>query len=259
MFDYNLNNLPMTESRVASDHDMLFYCAREFTRAPSAILAQYLRASLDGREQLWEDEFSRYGLRGDDSGKAKTAWLGALAELRNDRLVIADENEAGFVAASGFKPLTLPRQYVDVLSEFELPTTSTRLTEDARAGRQLGDAPPAVFCARDALWSLMVECNLVPDGMVPPELCCYHTNGIDASFLRKNRFYINADLVGDGNCQTFMELPAQLQQTMVGLLAEYITGGRNNSSDVYTFMLKLLCRTYLREPKRAVPLRRQIL
>jgi hypothetical protein len=46
---------------------------------------------------------------------------------------------------------------------------------------------------------------------------------------------------------------------MVGLLAEYITGGRNNSSDVYTFMLKLLCRTYLREPKRAVPLRRQIL
>ncbi len=90
LFDYNLNDLTIDESRKASDWDVRHHCGKALANADKEILAMLFDRLLNSEKGVWEFGFDTYSLQPCYQGQVpKTSFANAKTGKRLFRRSLA--------------------------------------------------------------------------------------------------------------------------------------------------------------------------
>jgi hypothetical protein len=242
LFDYNLNDLRVDESRNVDDYQCRNAAAKAMAKANPGILAHWMR-SFRGGTSYWEHQFGGYELRpqwGDNPEEVaarKANWNKAL-ELVGDGVVLAaKDGPVQTLARKGFSPLVVPETVVRAGEEYGCATPSKVLSADELDGRESFAPTPDAVAALDWVWGKIVLAGL-DDGKAKPEIRCFRKvmNGgaVVRGFLRDGIVYINEDLATGTS--------VELRQTVLEELAHYLTGSKDETRDLQDWAFKFAAR-----------------
>ena len=241
LFDYNLNDLRVDESRNVDDHQCRNAAARAMAKATPEVLAAWMRSFRSG--MYWEHGFNGYELRPawgdnpDDIAARKANWNKAL-ELVGDGVVLATKDgPVQTLARKGFDPLAVPEGVVRAAEEYDCPTPSKILSADELDGRESFEPTPDAVAALDWVWEQVVRAGM-HDGKARPEIRCFRKvmNGsaVVRGFLRDGIVYVNEDLARGAS--------VELRQTVLEEVSHFLTGSRDETRDLQDWAFKFAVR-----------------
>lgn len=242
LFDYNLNNLRLNESRVATDPDIKYACGDAICGASKEQLATVFRA-LAAKETFWEAQFDGYTLSSDyeeDEVKKERAanWQAAFAAVAGENGVLMSGGQAAvvvdMVTHKGYTPLvTAAEGWVRAAGTRGIKGDLAVLTEDDRVGRTYSEATPAVKAALDFAWQICVTLRCT-NGLPKPAVRCFYEPmvGESQTFGRvvKSEVLIHTEIAG--------AVTDFLKWVMVEEVGHYITGATDMSRDFQTFFIR---------------------
>ena len=249
LFDYNLNNLPIDESRKASDCDVRHHCARALSNGDKAILAVLFDRLLNSDKHVWEFGFDIYSLQptyGDGSEAValrQKNWQDAFAQVAGDHAVLTGKGSVNQLERKGFTPVLAPENLVSAAAAYGLQTSASVLSADELSGREITDATPDAQAAVDLVWDLLTEIGLTNGKDKPPVRS--FTSILDGGtmlngYYRDNIVYINRDLAGDASAVAGRQaLSDRLLKVAMEELAHYVTGATDNSRDFQDYLLEV--------------------
>ena len=104
LFDYNLCDLKLNESRTASDWDVKHHAGQAIAGADKQTLARVFRAMRDTSANWWELSFDSYALSPDyvldeEKTKREATWQAAFTAVAGDDAVLMDDKHADITNA----------------------------------------------------------------------------------------------------------------------------------------------------------------
>lgn len=239
LFDYNLNDLPLDEARVADDWSVKYYAARAVRLNPrSEVFATIL--ALGNEANVWEQDFdlcSTYD--GPVSTEKQTAAWHKAAEILGDKVVLAEAHaDAGLAEGKGYTIKRVPYKVSLAAKQFGLRTPDKILTADEREGRRVDrEAHPAALVVVTNVWSQLQQLGLTR-GEKYPAVFTYeeHISGEKRTlgFYRDNGVYINRCLL------SATETSPELFAVALEELGHHITKATDNSRDFQEFFIQAL-------------------
>lgn len=239
LFDYNLNELRIDESRNADDYICQNAAAQALGKADPATIAQFLRSFREEKE-YWEHHFGTYELRpgwGENSKQiaARKANWGAAVSLVGDAIVLATKDgPCETLERKGFDLLKVPESIVQAAEAYDCPTPAKVLNADELQGLSAIDPTPDATAALDWVWNHL-KSSAMTNGKEKPLVKCFRKvmdGGIvTQGFLREGIVYINIDLANGAS--------VELQQTMLEECAHYVTGSKDETRDLQDWAFKL--------------------
>lgn len=241
LFDYNLNELRLDESRTASDYDTKFFASKALGGAKKQHLIQYFESF--GKGTFWEHTFDSYYLKAcnddEEQKNREAAWQEAF-EVFGENAVMVDENASNEVLVrKGFKPIKVPSNVVNAAEKFGVKTPSKVLSEDDRLGREILEPNEAAIDVLDYCWAMLVASDLT-QGKVKPSVKLFNdimrAESTVKGFYRigGDTIYLNRDI-----CSGMSE---DLKMTCLEELGHYVTGSLDNSRDFQDFFIRLAIR-----------------
>jgi hypothetical protein len=228
LFDYNLPDLKLNESRTASDWDIRYYCGMALADSPASVLSNVFLAFTQPKADYWEFTIDEYGLldRRFDETKMKEReenWKTAFESVAGENGVLVGESTAdicGNVERKGYRPVqSKAESWAKAAEAYGVRTEKKVLTEDDLVGRTYLDATQEVISALDWAWDLVVASDLANGRDKPPVGCLYQPNGPNGNLLglyRDGKIYIHRDIAnGDST---------NLRQTILEELAHHCSG-----------------------------------
>ena len=254
LFDYNLNDLRVDESRNVDDYQCRNAAARAMAKASPEVLARWMRSFRENKS-YWEHQFGGYELKPawgesqDDIAARKANWNKAL-ELVGDSVVLAaKDGPVETLARKGYDPLEVPETVVRAAEEYGCATPSKILSADELDGRESFDPTSDAVAALNWVWG-QVERAGMDDGKTKPPIRCFRKvmdgGTVVRGFLRDGLVYINEDLARGTS--------VELRQTVLEEVAHYLTGSTDCTRDLQDWAFKLAVQTG-DGPRRAVRLR----
>ena len=245
LFDYNLENLELDESRKVDDWRVQSEAGRAVSRADSGILARLMQSFLQG-ETVWEHQFNEWALAPSiyDSTEAlvarKAQWSDAFQAVVGSDAVVATKNGGEMAKRKGYKVLEAPEAFVKAAEKWGIRTPDKVLTNDDKEGRSLSEATPDVLAAVDWIWDIAERHGML-NGKQKPAASCF-TKIMDGGsqtlgFYRDNTVFVNTDIAG-GRSQ-------QLLVTVTEECVHHITQSTDNSRDFQDYVLNLLVKIAL--------------
>ena len=242
LFDYNLNDLRVDESRNVDDYQCRNAATKAMAKASPEILATWMR-SFRGDISYWEHQFGGYELKPawgesvEEIAIRKANWNKAL-ELVGDSVVLAaKDGPVDTLARKGYDPLEVPETVVRAAEEYGCATPSKILSADELDGRESFDPTPDAVAALDWVWE-KVKLAGMDDGKAQPEIRCFRKvmNGgnVVLGFLRDGVVYINEDLAVGAS--------VELRQTVLEEVAHYLSGSKDCTRDMQDWAFKLAVR-----------------
>lgn len=252
LFDYNLNDLRVDESRNVDDYQCRQASARAMAKASPEILAMWLRSFRNGRS-YWEHQFGGYELKpqwgenAEDVAARKANWNKAL-ELVGDSVVLATKDgPVQTLARKGYDALEVPETVVRAAEEYDCATPSKILSADELSGMESFDPTPDAVAALDWVWERVDRAGM-SDGKAKPPLRCFRKvmNGgtVVQGFLRDGVVHVNEDLA-TGNS-------VELRQTVLEEVAHYLTGSKDETRDLQDWAFKLAVRMAMAQDRPVV-------
>jgi len=240
LFDYNLENLELDESRKVDDWRVQTEAGRAVSRADSGILARLMQSFLQG-ETVWEHQFNEWALAPSiyDSTEVlaarKAQWSDAFQAVVGTDAVVATKDGGEMAKRKGYAVLEAPEAFVKAAEKWGIPTPDQVLTNDDKEGRSICPATPDVLSAVDWIWELAGRYGM-QNGKEKPSVLCF-TKIMDAGrqtlgFYRDNTVFVNTDIAA-GRSQ-------QLLVTATEEVVHHITQSTDNSRDFQDFVLNLL-------------------
>jgi hypothetical protein len=232
LFDYNLNDLKVDESRNIEDYTACASAARAVSNAGSEQLSTWLR-SFESGVKYWEHSFQYYNLAKEwgeelEVIKARSEnWSTALQTIGENTVVCVKNAPKETLARKGYNVLVVPEAVAGAAHDYGLLTTEKVLTHDERDGRVLCEATPDVTECALTLWELIVKAGMHANKEMPVVQCFQSimSGGSQTlGFQRDGAVYINQSIaVGQS---------IELQQTMLEEMAHYITGALDETRDL---------------------------
>ena len=242
LFDYNLNDLRVDESRNVDDYVCRNAAARAMAKASPEVLSTWLRSFRDGKS-YWEHSFGGYELKPawgeseEDVAARKANWNKAL-ELVGDSVVLASKDgPTQTLARKGYDPLEVPETVVRAAEEYGCATPSKILSADELDGRESFDPTPDAVVALDWVWQ-QVDLAGMTAGKAKPPIRCFRKvmdgGAVVQGFLRDGIVYINEDLASGTS--------VELRQTVLEEVAHYVTNSKDETRDLQDWAFKLAVR-----------------
>lgn len=241
LFDYNLENLILDESRRVDDWYVSYEAARAFANASRDQLSVFWQAAQDGLV-VWENGLNESGL---DllTDAQKSAWIDSFEAVCGTNTVIAT-NEGGEQASrKGYKVVKAPQSIVNAARKRGVKTPDKVLTQDEREGRQVFDSTADAEAAVDWAWNL-VEKYKLQNGRNRPNVKTFRRVMDGGSqllgYYRDGTVFLNQDIVGNGALQSgWHNLNQQLLATALEEVAHHATGAADYSRDFQDFLLNI--------------------
>lgn len=243
LFDYNLNNLRVDESRNVDDYQCRSAAGRVMADARPEVLATYLR-SFRGENAYWEHNFGGYELRpqwGDSpevTERRKVNWHKAM-ELVGDNVVLTTkEGPKNTLARKGYDPLEVPEVLTAVAEAYDVATPAKVLNADELDGRETFNPTPDAVAAVDWAWSLISRAEMTAQKSKPPVKCFRKVmdgGNVTVGFYYDGVIYINEDFASGQSIQ--------LRKCAIEELCHYITGSKDETRDMQDWAFTLAVRT----------------
>lgn len=253
LFDYNLDNLTIDESRKASDWDVRHGAGKALSNADSKTLAVLFERLLSTEKSYWEFGFDIYSLQPAyfDSTEAienrKMAWQAAFESIAGEESVLATKATANQLERKGYKPVVAPENLISAASLYGVKTASTVLSADELSGREITKATVDAQAAVDYIWDLIEEIGLT-NGKDKPEVRSFSSildGGVMLNgYYRAGVVYINRDLAG-GDASLLAgpkALSDRLLKVALEEIAHHTTQSSDNSRDFQDYALEVAVR-----------------
>ena len=249
LFDYNLNDLTIDESRKASDWDVKHHCGRALGSADKEILAMLFDRLMNSDRPVWEFGFDTYSLlpshedSTEDEVRKRQNWQEAFALVAGEDAVLTGEASADQLERKGYKPIQAPESMVRAAERYGVQTPARVLSTDELAGRAVTEPTPDAQLAVDVVWELLEEFGLTNGKAKPPTKC--FTFILDAGvmlngYYRDGVVFINADLAGSGSVAAGRKaLSDRLVKVALEECVHHVTQATDNSRDFQDFLLDL--------------------
>lgn len=253
LFDYNLDNLTIDESRKASDWDVRHSAGKSLSNADAQTLAILFERLLTTEKSYWEFAFDIYSLQPAyfDSTEAienrKKAWQTAFESIAGEESVLATKATANQLERKGFKPIVAPENLISAAGLYGVKTASSVLSADELSGREITKATVDAQAAVDYIWDLIEEVGLT-NGKDRPEVRSFSSildGGVMLNgYYRDGIVYINRDLAG-GDASLLAgskALSDRLLKVALEEIAHHTTQSSDNSRDFQDYALEVAIR-----------------
>jgi hypothetical protein len=244
LFDYNLENLELDESRKVDDWRVQYEASKALALANKDVLVRLWQSFLDG-SKYWEHSFSHYGLEAAswDDG-AKTRWQEAFETVAGEDAVVATGSGGDMAARKGYKVVQAPEAFAKAAEKYGVKTPDKVLTHDEKEGRTILDSTPDAEAAVDFAWNLATKYN-VTNGKSRPQVKTFRKimdgGAQTLGYYKDGVVYINQDIAGSISLQTgWHGLTQQLLVTALEEVSHHVTGALDNSRDFQDYVLNLL-------------------
>ncbi len=253
LWDYNLHDLELDESRQVDDWRVKHECSRAMQRGSRENLVELFESY--GKEQAyWEHSFDSYGLLGsswalsteDDETRAErqTRWTDAIVATYGEHAVLVgdDLSQADRVAKKGFKPIAVPSGLRESASHLGLRTAASVLSVDDLDGREILDAPTECAVAVvDWLWDFVVAYHMTA-GKQRPHVGSFRggmeAGAITLGFYRDNTVFLNESLAGRGPAGSPATWCDELLHAAIEEIGHYVTGATDMSRDFQEWFIR---------------------
>ena len=242
LFDYNLNDLHVDESRNVDDYACRTAAAAALAQAGPEHLATWMKSFREDRP-MWEHQFSHYemqpawGERMESITARKANWKAAVGMIGDNVVLTSSEGPRHALASKGYTPITVPETIVDAAQAYGCPTPLTVLSRNELDGRETFAANVDAIAALDWVWDQVVQTGM-DDGKVKPPIQCFRSvmNGgaVVNGFYRDGTVYLNEDISNGAS--------VELRQTTLEEVAHYLTGSKDETRDLQDFAFKFAVR-----------------
>jgi len=238
LFDYNLENLQLDESRKVDDWRVQWEAAKAFSNSNKDVIGALWQSFIDGLK-VWEAGFSESALQYGN----KEIWAESFEEIAGSNAVITTQKGGMQAARKGFKIIEAPEGIVRAAKTQGVKTPDAVLTNDEREGREIFDSTPDADAAVDFVWGVIQKYKLT-NGKARPVVKTFRKvmdgGGQTLGYYRDNIVYINQDIAGSGALQTgWHNLTQQLLTTAMEEVVHHVTGAVDFSRDLQDFILNL--------------------
>jgi hypothetical protein len=248
LFDYNLSDLAIDESRKASDWDVRHHAGKALANGDKATLAVLFDRLLNSDKHVWEFGFDIYSLQpsyGDSETVAQRQknWQDAFIQVAGDHAVLTGKGSVNQLERKGFTPILAPENLVSAAAAYGLQTSASVLSADELSGREITEATPDAQAAVDLVWDLLTEIGLTNGKEKPPVRS--FTSILDGGtmlngYYRDGVVFINRDLAGDASAMVGRQaLSDRLLKVALEEVAHYVTQATDNSRDFQDYLLEV--------------------
>lgn len=249
LFDYNLDDLRIDESRQASDWDVKHGAGKALADSDKATLAILFDRLLNSDRPAWEFSFDHYSMQpsygdGTDAvARRQKNWQEAFSQVAGGDGVLTGKGTVDQLERKGFVPVVAPENLVSAAASYGVQTSATVLSVDELSGREITDATPDAQAAVDLVWELLEEIGLT-NGKEKPPVRCFASildGGVMLNgYFRDDTVFIHRDLGGSGSEVAGRNaLSDRLVKVALEELAHYVTGAGDNSRDFQDFVLEV--------------------
>jgi hypothetical protein len=249
LFDYNLDDLRIDESRKASDWDVRYGAGKALANADRKTLAILFDRLLNSDRIAWEHGFDLYSLQpahndtAEDLSRRQKNWQAAFSQIAGDDAVLTGKGSANQLERKGFTPVVAPEHFVSAAEQYGVPTPAKMLTKDELQGREISDASPDAQAAVDLVWDWLEEAGLTNGKPKPPVKV--FTSILDGGvmlngYYRDGTVFIHEDLAGTASIAGGREvLSDRLLKVALEECVHWVTQATDNSRDFQNFLLDL--------------------
>ena len=247
LFDYNLDDLRLDESRQATDWEVRHSSGKALANGDKQTLAILFDRILNSDKPAWELGFDLYSMTpsgGDTSAvlaQRRKNWSEAFAQVAGEDAVLTGKGTKDQLQRKGYTPVVAPENLVSAASIYGLQTSASVLSADELVGREIGTATPDAQAAVDVVWALLEQTELTNQKQKPPvKVFTSILNGgtMLNGYYRNGEVFINADLAGGGTAVGGVgALSHRLLVVALEEVAHYVTGATDNSRDFQNYLL----------------------
>ena len=263
LFDYNLDNLRIDESRRASDWDVKHGAGKALASADKHTLAVLFDRLLNSDKPAWEFSFDLYSLSpsSGDGAEALTKrsknWSEAFAQVAGEDAVLTGKGTKDQLERKGYIPVVAPENLVSAAGLYGVQTPASVLSVDEMVGRQISDPTPDAQSAVDFVWEWLEETCLTNGREKPPVKV--FSSILDGGtmlngFCRNGTVFLHEAL--GGTASEFggrRALSDRLLHVALEEVAHHVTGATDNSRDFQNFLLDLAVKLRRGRAVEAVP------
>jgi len=228
LFDYNLEDLDLDESRKVDDWNILHKSACALSKGNEDQIAKLWQSFLDLDSNLyWEHTFSRYGLESAlHNVENQETWTKAFAKIAGDNAVVSTTYGGELAHKKGFKVIVVPEAFTHVAGRTQIRTPDKVLSHDERNGQEIFDSNADAEAAVDFAWNLIEKYSL-QKGQNRPAVKTFRKS-FDSEkspgFYREGVVYINQDISADGSLSLgWHGLTQKLLITALEMVAKHVT------------------------------------
>lgn len=249
LFDYNLDDLRIDESRRASDWDVKHGAGKALASADKHTLAVLFDRLLNSDKVAWEFGFDIYSLSPSSGDSAEVLsqrsknWSEAFAQVAGDDAVLTGKGTKDQLERKGYIPVVAPENLVSAAGVYGVQTPASVLSVDERLGRQISDPTPDAQAAVDLVWSWLEETGLTNGKEKPPVKV--FTSILDGGtmlngFFRDGTVFLHEDLGGTASIVAGPQaLSDRLLHVALEEVSHFVTNATDNSRDFQNFLLDL--------------------
>lgn len=245
LFDYNINDLPLDESRNVNDTTAKHFCERNFPDSNINEKTVYLK-SLANENKYWEHSFDAWNF---SIWNCQESWKKAFNNaLGEDAILVENQDDANIAKEKGLNPIVTSYNIIAALSSAQ----KNKLTEDEKAGRNIkhisyeewektnieaikSDVEKTfeyfLMQSMFTTWEKLKKWKMVRTKTMP-ELYVYTGRNELPCFFRDNGIYI---YTSDVNFDAIA-----CRETILHALGMYITDTQYKSREVVSFLLDFL-------------------
>jgi hypothetical protein len=249
LFDYNLNDLRIDESRKCSDWDVKHGAGKALANADKHALAVLFDRLLNSDLPAWEFTFDLYSLS-PSSGEGTEVfsqrsknWSEAFAQVAGEDAVLTGKGTKDQLGRKGYIPVVAPENLVSAAAVYGVQTSASVLSVDEMVGREITDPTPDAQLAVDVVWSWLEETGLTNGKEKPPVKV--FSSILDGGtmlngFYRDGTVFLHEDLGGTASIVAGRQaLSDRLLHVALEEVAHHVTGATDNSRDFQNFLLDL--------------------
>ena len=243
LFDYNLNDLKVDESRNVDDYVARCAAGKALADAPAEQLAIWLR-SFEKGTKYWEHSFDSYSLTPSYNDSAETVkaretnWAAASRVVGENIVVCSKGSPKQSLSHKGYTPLEVSEAVVTAGMRYGLQTPEKVMDADERNGRVIVDPTVDALACAEFIWDEITKAGMTA-GKEAPEVKCFRSimdgGTVLNGFYRDGCVYVNENLATGQN--------VELRQTMLEEIAHYVTGALDETRDLqdWAFGLAMRC------------------
>ncbi len=243
LFDYNLPDLKLDESRQVDDWNVRAYAAQAIRWSDKDVLTQVFKAIITAKK-VWEvTAFDAYTLEGGYFHEPKDRievisknWREAWENVAGDKGVLTSAVSvvADMVERKGFKPcVTKAENWLSAAKKLGVRSDDSVLTADDRSRRTYSEATEDVKSALEYVWS-RIECVSLTHGKPKPKVRCFF-EPMEGEAQKRG---IYADGMISIHSEIAKECP-MLRIVMLEEVAHHVSGATDLSRDFQMFLVRL--------------------
>lgn len=240
LFDYNIPNLEIDESRTIDDFKARFECAQALQKTKDVDVMTKVIQALFKNELCWEltqDDWSLTRNIHNLPIENKELWRKVFHTVCGDKAVITSRHFAKKLEDKGCIPVICHDSQEGIykfLREMNIPSDTDVLSVHDKSGRTILPVTKAVVDTFECIWQTLDDINMLY-GRQKPELCCFQQLNSSASITmglwHEGKIYVNIDFADAMN--------NSLYDIVLEEVAHHVTQATDGSREFANYLIAI--------------------